>query len=110
MGSISKVSVDFSKVRRRVTELIRYSYFAGIALRNPKDAYIEPLFKAVETSTNPYIYLPATEALVAYKREDLQKRLLLAPQKNKILAKGWAATEFGKLVKPVPPPKLKKKR
>lgn len=91
-------------------ELIRYSYFAGIAQRNPKDAYIEPLFKAVETSTNPYLYLPATEALVAYKRDDIQKRLLLAPQKNKILAKGWAATEFGKLVKPPAPPKLQKMR
>jgi hypothetical protein len=91
-------------------ELIRYSYFVGLASKDPKDAYIEPLFKAVETSTNPYLYLPAAEALVAYQRDDIQKRLLLAPQSNKILAKGWAATEFAKRVKPASPPKVLKKR
>ncbi len=91
-------------------QLIRYSYFVGLASKDLKDAYIEPLFKAVETSTNPYLYLPATEALVAYKQDTIQKRLVLAPQKNKILAKGWAATEFAKRVKPAPPPKVQKKR
>jgi hypothetical protein len=91
-------------------ELPRYSYFASLALQSPKGSYIEPLFKAVETSTNPYLYLPATEALVAYKQDAIQKRLQLAPQKNKALAKGWAATEFAKRVKPAPPPKIQKKR
>ncbi len=91
-------------------ELTRYSFLAGIAMKSPKDAYIEPLFKAVETSDNPWVYLPATETLVSYKQEAIQKRLLLAPQKNKVLAKGWAATEFAKRAKPVPPPKVQKKR
>ncbi|OYV04043.1 MAG: hypothetical protein CFE26_19005, partial [Verrucomicrobiales bacterium VVV1] len=48
-------------------ELTRYSFLADIATKNPKDAYIEPLFKAVETSDNPWVYLPATETLVSYK-------------------------------------------
>ncbi len=91
-------------------ELTRYSFLTGIATKSPKDVYIEPLFKAVETSDNPWVYLPATETLVSYKQDAIQKRLLLAPQKNKILAKGWAATEFAKRVKPVPPPKVLKKR
>jgi hypothetical protein len=91
-------------------ELTRYSFLAGIATKSPKDVYIEPLFKAVETSDNPWVYLPATETLVSYKQDAIQKRLLLAPQKNKILEKGWAAAEFAKRVKPIPPPKVQKKR
>lgn len=92
-------------------ELPRYSFYAGIATQSPKEVFVEPLFKAVETSSNPYLYLPATETLVAYNQDAIRKRLQLAPQKNKVLAKGWGAAEFAKRIKPTTTPaKPQKKR
>jgi len=90
--------------------LSQYAIFARSAANSHRDAYTEPLFKAVESSDDPRIYLAAAEALVSYHRDSINQRLRLAPQTNKELAEGWGGKQFGELLEKTNPPKAKLKR
>jgi hypothetical protein len=79
-------------------ELHHYRFLSGLAGRNPRPAYIEPLFKAVETKDNPHLFLRAAEALMSFNNDEIRSRIAAAPAKNPKLLQGWGGEEFRKLL------------
>jgi hypothetical protein len=79
-------------------DLSHFAFFAEVAGRIKDEADIEPLFHAVESATNPHIFLPAATALIAYHQPAIGRRLIATPEKNTGLVENWSADEFRKLL------------
>ena len=85
----------------RKADVSRYEFFAKLAREGRKEVYIEPLLTAVESADNAHIYLPATEAILSYGKEELNQRLIAAPKKNPALNKDWGGEAFQKRMKEI---------
>lgn len=77
----------------------QFPTFADIALKIKDTSFITSLFDRLEKEWNAHIYLKATEALIAFKDKDINKRIAEVSKKNPALKKDWGGKEFSKLLK-----------
>lgn len=65
-----------------------------------KDSFfIEPLFKRLKTEDNTYVYLEIVEALIAFKDDSINKRILETRRQNINMNKDWGSNSLDKILK-----------
>lgn len=73
--------------------------FADQAMKLKDASSVIALFDRLETEDNPYIYLKATEVLIAFKDEGINKRIIEVSKRNPNLKYDWGGEEFARLLK-----------
>ncbi len=77
----------------------QFPTFADKALKLKDTSFVTSLFDRLETEDNAYIYLKATEVLIAFNDEDINKRIIEVAKRNPSLHKNWGGQDFSKLLK-----------
>jgi hypothetical protein len=77
----------------------QFLIFADKALKIKDPSLISSLFDRLKVEDNPHIYLKATEALIALKDKEINKRILEVAKLNPDLSKDWGGKAFNKLLK-----------
>jgi hypothetical protein len=77
----------------------QFPTFADKALKLKDTSFVTSLFYRLETEDNAYIYLKATEVLIAFNSKDINKRILEVAKRNPNLQKDWGGQDFSKLLK-----------
>jgi hypothetical protein len=77
----------------------QFPTFADKALKIKDTSFVTSLFVRLEKEDNAYIYLKATEVLIAFKDKDINRRILEVSKTNPDLKKDWGRKEFTKLLK-----------
>lgn len=80
-------------------DISTFQFFAAKAAQIKDTSFVGQLFIRLEKDDNPHIYLRAAEALIAFNREDINKRIAATNKINSNLTKGWGGEEFKKLLK-----------
>jgi hypothetical protein len=77
----------------------KFSVFANKASVVQDKVFVEPLFKQLETANNPYVYLEAATALIAFQDGAVNKRIVATRKKNNNLNIGWGSQALDKMLK-----------
>lgn len=77
----------------------QFPTFADKALQLKDTSFVTSLFDRLEKEDNAYIYLKATEVLIAFHDKDINRRIIEVPKRNANLRKDWGGQEFIKLLK-----------
>lgn len=75
-----------------------YGIFARKASEIQDPSFIEPLFRNLETETNPNVYLEAADALFAYGDPDIRKRIVATLDKNEALTTDWGGEALAEMI------------
>jgi len=77
----------------------QFPTFADKVLKIKDTSFVTSLFDRLEKEDNAYIYLKATEVLIAFKDKDINRRILEISKRNPNLRKDWGGRDFSKLLK-----------
>jgi hypothetical protein len=77
----------------------QFPTFADKALKIKDTSIVTSLFARLEKEDNAYIYLKATEVLIALKDKEINKRIAEVAKRNPSLRKDWGGQDFAKLLK-----------
>jgi len=77
----------------------QFPTFADKALKIKDTSFVTSLFDRLEHEDNAYIYLKATEVLIAFKNNDINRRIVEVAKRNPSLRKDWGGQDFAKLLK-----------
>ena len=80
-------------------DISTFQFFAAKAAQIKDTSFVRQLFMRLEKDDNPYIYLKAAEALIAFKNKDINKRIVETKKINGNLSQGWGGEEFSKLLR-----------
>lgn len=76
-----------------------YPIFSRKAAEICSPSFLKPLFERLDKEDNPWIYLEAVKALIAYKNQGINKKILESRQKNMALRTGWGGKDLDSLLK-----------
>lgn len=83
----------------RQINIDQFPSFADKALQLKDTSFVTSLFARLEKEDNAYIYLKATEVLIAFHDKEIHRRIIAVSRRNEHLRKGWGGTEFVMLLK-----------
>ncbi|HSH00792.1 MAG TPA: hypothetical protein VLB27_12105, partial [candidate division Zixibacteria bacterium] len=75
-----------------------FELFAEAATEILDLAFVEPLLKRLESDSNPYVYLPAVKALMAYNDLGIESRIRQSMSVNPALTNGWGVDSLNSLL------------
>jgi len=91
--------LDIIRTNLRQADVHMYPIFSRRAAEICSRSFVIPLFERIEREDNPWIYLEAVKALIAYNDHSINKKILECRQKNKNLGTGWGGKELNSLLK-----------
>jgi hypothetical protein len=74
--------------------------FADQVLKFKDSSSVAVLFARLETEDNPFIYLKATEVLLAFDDKAINRRIVEISKRNTRLTTDWGRKSFAALLKP----------
>ncbi|MCX6833602.1 MAG: hypothetical protein NTW07_00460 [candidate division Zixibacteria bacterium] len=83
----------------KVADVFMFPIFADAAAQIRSPGFVDALLSRLETENNPYVYLKAAEALIAYDDTAINGRVLEARRLNPALSEGWGGTALSRLLK-----------
>lgn len=88
-------------INKNVKEINVHQFptFADKALKIKDSSFVTSLLYRLEEEDNPYIYLKATEVLIAFKDKEINKQIVEVSKRNPSLRKDWGGKEFSQLLK-----------
>jgi hypothetical protein len=93
------VAIELINKNIRGINVHHFPIFANKALQIKEKVFITSLLDRLERETNPYIYLKATETLIAFQDKSINKQILEIYKRNKNLQTGWGGENFAELLK-----------
>ncbi|KOY84318.1 hypothetical protein AD998_21455 [bacterium 336/3] len=93
------VAIELINKNIRGINVHHFPIFANKALQLKEKVFITSLLDRLEKETNPYIYLKATETLIAFQDKSINKQILEIYKRNKSLQTGWGGENFAELLK-----------
>lgn len=94
-----KYALEAVKWNIEMANVHLFPIFAEKAGEMQEEWLIEPLFKRLETESNPHIYLKAAAALIEYENPKINQRILDTRKINLALTEGWGGEAFNRLLK-----------
>jgi hypothetical protein len=98
-------SRDQAMFREYLREYLRnstvsdYRWLSSQVQEHPDSSFIEPLFERLASEDNPNTYLEIVKALLSYDDPAINRRILMARQRNYHLLKGWGGRELAFLLR-----------
>lgn len=79
--------------------VFQFNVFADKALKIKDPSFVTSLFDRLDKEHNAHVYLKITRVLIAYKDNDINRRIVAVSKTNPHLRKGWGGKDFSKLLK-----------
>ena len=92
-------AIELINKNLREINVHQFPTFAYKALKIKDSSFVTSLFDRLEKEDNAYIYLKATEVLIAFKDKDINRRIIEVSKRNPSLRKDWGGKDFAKLLK-----------
>ena len=77
----------------KTSEEIQFKKFAEFAKKLKNEAFIEPLFYRIENDGDKYLLVEVVNVIIAYEREDLNKRIIPSSKKNEDILNKYTTRE-----------------
>lgn len=81
------------------SNVIDFEIYCKKTLELNRTFFIDPLFKRLQTESNPNVYLQIVEALISFKDDTVNKRILETRKENKNMNENWGSDELDKILK-----------
>jgi hypothetical protein len=95
----SVAGLEIIRTNLRLAAVHMYPIFSRRAAEICSRSFVNPFFERLDREDNPWIYLEAVKALIAYKDHSINKKILESRQKNKNLRSGWGGKDLDSLLK-----------
>jgi hypothetical protein len=93
------LAVELINKNIREINVHQFPIFADKALKLRDTSFVSSLFDRLEKEDNAYIFIKATEVLIAFKDKDINRRVVEVSKQNPNLRKDWGGRDFSKLLK-----------
>ncbi len=94
----SVLGLEIIRTNLKQADVHVYPIFSRKAAEICSPSFLNPLFERLDREDNPWIYLETVKALIAYKNDGINKRILESRQKNRALRTGWGGKELYSLL------------
>ena len=86
-------TIDLIANNLRTNTITPFKKFVEFAIELKREEFVEPLFYRIENEWNGYVFFGAIDVILAYNREDLNKRIIPASRKNKKIVDKYTTRE-----------------
>jgi hypothetical protein len=95
----SVLGLEIIRTNLKQADVHVYPIFSRKAAEICSPSFLNPLFERLDREDNPWIYLETVKALIAYKNDGINKKILESRQKNRALRTGWGGRDLDSLLK-----------